>query len=337
MKHPYRIREIAAQAGLSQATVDRVLHGRGGVRESTVRDVHQAIAALDRGRDQPPLPARTFTIDLIVPDRSRTGAALRAELPTLRPAVIRPRLRPATDPVAELAKVARAHSHGLILEAAESPKLIEAIGRMEIPVVTLNTDLPTSKRVAHVGLAEPGAGATAAYLLDQWLADRAGDVLVVASGPAAPAVSGAAGGAIAGSRGPGLAVAARIAGFRAELHSRAPNRRLLVTDPLRLRAALAGNPSIRAAYTPARGCTRAVIADFAAEHRNFDAFVAHGLDEENADLLRTGRLSAVLHHDLRSDLRAAALAILQSLGAVPGPVRSTSSSVQILTPLNLPS
>ena len=28
MSHPFRVREIAAQAGLSQATVDRVLHGR---------------------------------------------------------------------------------------------------------------------------------------------------------------------------------------------------------------------------------------------------------------------------------------------------------------------
>jgi len=314
VKHPHRIREIAAQAGLSQATVDRVLHHRGGVRESTIRDVHQAIAALDRRHDQPPLPARTLTVDVIVADRTRAGAALRSELPALRPAVIRPRLRPAADPLTELAKVARSHSDGLILEAAESPELIEAIGRLEIPVVTLNSDLPASKRVAHVGLAEPEAGATAAYLIDQWLADRSGDVLIVLPTTAAE----------------------RVAGFRAELRTRSPNRRVQMAGPTGVRATLAANPSIRAVYTPERGHTAAVIAAFAAEHRNYDAFVAHDLDDENTDLLRTGRVSAVLHHDLRSDLRAACLAVLQSLGAVPGPVRSALSSVRIVTPLNLP-
>ncbi len=35
MAHPYRIREIAVQAGLSERTVDRVLNNRGQVREST--------------------------------------------------------------------------------------------------------------------------------------------------------------------------------------------------------------------------------------------------------------------------------------------------------------
>ncbi|WP_250028877.1 LacI family DNA-binding transcriptional regulator [Paractinoplanes maris] len=328
MKHPHRIREIAAQAGLSLATVDRVLHQRGGVRQSTVQDVHQAIAALDRQHDEPPLPARTFTIDLIVGDRARVGAALRAELPGLRPAVIRPRLRSAVDPLAELTKVARAGSHGLILEAAESPGLLDAIGHLEIPVVTFGTDLPAAKRVAHVGLDETEAGATAAYLVDQWLADRAGDVLVVNA----------------------AAAQGRLQGFRSELHSRSPNRRLLITepierrpesteqpaDPVRLRGVLAANPAIRAVYTSATGHTAAVLAAFAAERRNYDVFVAHDLDEENAGLLRAGRLSAVLHHDLRADLRSACRAILQARGALSGSVRPAGSAVQILTSLNLP-
>ena len=61
MAHRYRVREIAQQAGLSTATVDRVLHGRPGVRAATVAEVHRAVADLDRQRGQMPKPARTST------------------------------------------------------------------------------------------------------------------------------------------------------------------------------------------------------------------------------------------------------------------------------------
>jgi LacI family transcriptional regulator, galactose operon repressor len=40
-RHTFRIREIAMQAGLSEATVDRVLNQRGNVRVSTEREVYQ--------------------------------------------------------------------------------------------------------------------------------------------------------------------------------------------------------------------------------------------------------------------------------------------------------
>ena len=61
----YRIREIALQAGLSEATVDRVLNRRGGVRASTEREVHQAIADLDRQYTQLRL-GRTFMVDVVI-------------------------------------------------------------------------------------------------------------------------------------------------------------------------------------------------------------------------------------------------------------------------------
>ncbi|MEU8815404.1 LacI family DNA-binding transcriptional regulator [Actinoplanes sp. NPDC048796] len=294
MKHPHRIREIAERAGLSPATVDRVLHERGGVRESTVRRVHQAIAALD-GREPPYHPA--VPIDVVVPRPDPVRAAFAAEPPPL----IRPRF---------LSDLARAgHARGLILDAPDTPEVTEAVGRLGVPVVTLGRDLPSSKRIAHFGPDHGEAGATAAYLIEQWLADRAGDVLLVE-----------------GDR--------DESAFRAEMRSRAPNRRLLSVPLAEVRPALAANPSVRAVYSATSGNAQ-VVAAFAAERRRYDVFVAYDLDDENAGLLREGKLSAVLHHDVRSDLRNACRAILRELGLLPGPLPETPAPVRVITPMNI--
>jgi LacI family transcriptional regulator len=338
VRHPYRIREIAAQSGLSQATVDRVLHGRGGVRESTVREVHQAIADLDRQQSQVRLGGRTFMVDVVVQAPPRFSAAVRsaleAELPALRPAVIRSRFHlldgPAvSDVVAVLDRVARTKSHGVILKAPDVPEIVAAVARLDVPVVTLVTDLPTSSRVAYVGIDNRAAGATAAYLIQQWLADRAGDVLVVRGH-----------GSFRGEDD-------RELGFRAEMRGRAPGRRLLeVVDEedradavhVGTREVLAGNPSVRAVYSlyAGAGGNAAVIDAFAEEHRPYDVFVAHDLDGENTALLRSRELSAVLHHDLRNDMRRACHAMMQAQGALPGPVRTNPSAIQVITPHNAP-
>jgi LacI family transcriptional regulator len=65
-------------------------------------------------------------------------------------------------------------------------------------------------------------------------------------------------------------------------------------------------------------------------------YVAHDLDGDNRTLLRTGRLSAVLHHDLRADMRRACRLLLQAQGVLPGKPASVPSQVQVVTPYNEP-
>jgi LacI family transcriptional regulator len=191
--HPYPIREIARQSGLSEATVDRVLNKRPGVRASTAANVAQAIIDLDRQRSQVRLGGRTFIIDVVMqtPDRfsAAVKSALELELPMLRPAVVRSRFdfRETARP-GELVKILddirRRGSMGVILKAPDEPEISDAIRRLHdagIPVVTLVTDIPLSGRVAYVGIDNRAAGATAAYLIDQWLTGDDGAILMALS------------------------------------------------------------------------------------------------------------------------------------------------------------
>ena len=339
MGHPYRIREIAVQAGLSEATVDRVLNGRGGVRASTVAEVKQAIEDLHRQRTQLRLAGRTFVVDLVVdaPVQFSSGvrAALEAELPGIRPAVIRSRFHlteaaPVVDIVATLGRIATRGSQGVVLKAPDDPRVVAAVERLVgvgIPVVTFVTDLPVSPRTAYVGIDNRAAGATAAYLIDQWLGDASGTVLV--------------------TRGDGSfrGEDEREMGFRATQRSVAPNRRqvdLVNTDGRDdlhrlVLDALAAHPDIVAVYSMyAFGGNRAVVDAFAEAGRTYRVFVAHDLHEHNLALLHDGHLSAVLHHDLRQDMRHACQVIMQAHGALAGHPRSWHSAIQVVTPYNLP-
>ncbi|MEU1597641.1 LacI family DNA-binding transcriptional regulator [Streptomyces sp. NPDC005708] len=338
MGHPYTIREIARQAGLSQATVDRVLNHRGGVRESTVREVHQAIKDLDRQRTQVRIGGRAFMIDIVMQTPARFSAAVRdaleAELPSLHPALVRSRFHfretcPPEELISILDRIARRGSQGVILKAPDLPEITAAVARLVgagIPVVTLVTDLPGSARHAYIGIDNRAAGATAAYLLDQWLGDRPGHVLVTIS------------------RGFFRGEEEREMGFRGALRMTCPERTVVeVTDSDGLDAtqrdlvlaALERDPEINAVYSVGGG-NAATVDAFAALGRDLAVFIAHDLDRDNTRLLGERRISAVLHHDLRQDMRRACQTVMRAHGALPEEGPHLPSPIQVVTPFNLP-
>jgi LacI family transcriptional regulator len=98
---------------------------------------------------------------------------------------------------------------------------------------------------------------------------------------------------------------------------------------------LDSNPNISAVYSIGGG-NLAIVEAFAARHRTYSAFIAHDLDADNTRLLRTGRISAVLHHDLRQDMRQACYVIMQAHKALPGAAYSWPSNIHVITPYNMP-
>jgi len=190
------IHHVAQAAGVSFATVDRVVNNRGGVAEKSVLKVQQAIKDTGYVRDIAAANLsrrREYCFVFLVPD-SATGfagllrQALGVEQTRLRAEKVQIEViaTPAfqTAPlVAALRARTGANTDGIALIAPEAPEVQAEIARLVaegVCVITLVSDLPHSTRNAYVGPDNVAAGRTAAGFMGRFIRATRGSVLMVA-------------------------------------------------------------------------------------------------------------------------------------------------------------
>ncbi|MFN0190961.1 MAG: LacI family DNA-binding transcriptional regulator [Aestuariivirga sp.] len=189
------VHDIAREAGVSLATVDRVLNGRPRVRESSVRLVQDAVEKLGYVRDVSAAnlaKRKEYRFVFIIPDsKSQFVDTIRNALAEVEQATsperitIETLLAPVDDPNATariLTGLDPERVGGVAIMCPESPQVRDAVRRLKqagLAVVALVSDLPSSVRDHFVGVDNVSAGRTAGALMGRFLGGKTGKVLVV--------------------------------------------------------------------------------------------------------------------------------------------------------------
>lgn len=187
--------DVAETAGVSPATVDRVLNGRAGVKPATAQRVLEAAARLGYRPEgelgallRPPAMKLVFLLpaggNQYLQQLGRTIRDI-AEEPGSADCRIRCYFIEGFNPKALAEALGRhgAEADGIAFMALDHPVVREAVARLADagkPVVTLISDLSSKGRSAYVGLDNRAAGRTAAYLLGRFARRRSGSVALVA-------------------------------------------------------------------------------------------------------------------------------------------------------------
>ncbi|ASV84132.1 bacterial regulatory, lacI family protein [Ochrobactrum quorumnocens] len=322
------VHDIARTAGVSLATVDRVLNDRPGVRAKTRDRVTDAMNTLGYVRDVGAANlarGRLYQFDFILPDNENTFMqSLRAELEAATERGLSERvlinlvLVPAFDEAAlvrALDASAERKPDGVAFVAVDTDPVRNACLRLAeqgIHAITLVSDLGNSSRAHYVGIDNGAAGRTAARLLGLFASGTNGAIAV-----------------IAGS----LKVhdhQERFEGFKNAMETDFSGREILpvlegfdegarveklVIELLEKRKDLAGIYSLGAGNS---GLVRALAAS---RHDNQPLVIVHERDDITSHALKDGLVHAVLAQDAGHEIRSA-IRVLKAtadrLAIVPG-------------------
>ena len=190
-----RARDIARAAGVSTATVDRVLNRRLGVRAATAQRVVEAAANLDylpRAALYEALRPKPMRLAFLLPTGTNRylrmlGEHISASDEQLGAFNVTSHCHfvEGFNPEA-LARSLRHHARradGIAFMALDHPLVRDAVQEIVArgtPVLTMISDIPETPRTAYVGLDNRAAGRTAGLLIGRFVGERRGKIALIA-------------------------------------------------------------------------------------------------------------------------------------------------------------
>ena len=189
-------KDLAKAAGVSLATIDRVLNGRSGVRQKTVDAVNEAIERTGFQRNQVaatlarqkgyrfgfvlPRSGDEF-LDVIIKHISEFDQASRAEMIATK--VVRIDDHDPHRAAKTLSRLSADDYDGIAIMAPETPQIRDALYRMRergIQTVAFISNQQEEGSQSFVGIDNIAAGATAGRLMARFLGHTTGSILVLA-------------------------------------------------------------------------------------------------------------------------------------------------------------
>jgi LacI family transcriptional regulator len=313
------LHDVARAAGVSLATVDRVLHGRAGVHARTAERVNAVVEQLGYRPD--PAAARlarkrSARLAFVLPAGTNSFVGLlNQQVQAVAPWLAEQRAGAVVQTVdvfspSEMAQ----HLAGLqgrfdavVVMALDHPQVRAAIDDLVAHgtvVVTLVSDVPASRRSHFVGIDNVAAGRTAATLLGRFIGPRGGRIGIVMGSRAlrdhAERLFGFE--QVMAAEHPHLLLLPPIEG-----QDRSERTEPLVAKLLKKEPELAGLYSIGAGN---RGIQSALAASGRAQHVTW---VCHELTAHARRALLDGVADAVINQDAGHEVRSACRLALAAL------------------------
>lgn len=337
------VHDIARCAGVSLATVDRVLNARPGVRGATRERVEQAIVTLGYVRDLAAAnlaKGRTYRFAFILPANDNSfmiGLRREVEAAIARSSVERTQIEivevPAFDGgalVLALENVLARKPDGVALVAIDAPQVRAAAERLAdagVAVVTLVSDLGASGRHHYAGIDNIAAGRTAANLMGRFLSKVDGRV-----------------GLLAGS----MLVRdhrERLEGFLSVLSEDFPQVAILPVIEARddpalaeasIREALRRHVGLNGIYSLGAGNRGLIRALREVDAARRPVVIAHELTASTRKALADGVIDAVLNQDAGHEVRSAIRVLKAKADGLPVLAAQERIRIDIFLKDNLP-